>query len=140
MFEYFIKKGDVRRASPDKSLVKSLIEGAEKDIKFFNNLKIDENSARKLMVNYYDILGGILEAIASIDGYKIYLHEAFTFYLKEIKNEEVISIKLDRFRRIRNLINYYGKDISIEETKENIGEIKKIISDLMNKYLREYDG
>ena len=30
--------------------------------------------------------------------------------LKE-KQEELISIKFDRFRKIRNQINYYGKDI-----------------------------
>ena len=76
----------------------------------------------------------ILEAVSIIKGYKIYSHEAYTYFLQEIK-EDLISVKFDRFRKIRNSINYYGKDISIEETKENISEIKKMINLLIKKYL-----
>ena len=80
----------------------------------------------------------ILEAISIIDGFKIYSHEAFTYFLKE-KGEEVLSTKFDRFRKIRNSINYYGKDISIEETKENIEEIKEMIKSLIKKYLGDLE-
>src|SRR3989344_5153772 len=93
---------------------------------FFKGIEINENSARKIVTNYYDILRSILEAIASIDGYKVYSHEAFTYYLKE-KNEEVISIKFDRLRKIRNGINYYGNSISVGEAKEIVDDIKRII-------------
>ena len=69
------------------------------------------------MSNYYDILRSILETIAILDRCKIYSHEAFTYFLKE-KDENIIVNKFDRFRKIRNKINYYGKNISIEKTKE----------------------
>jgi len=133
-FEDFIKRKLVRRASKDMALVKSLINNIKRDIKFLDELEINENSSRKLMGNYYDSLREVLEAISTIDGYKIYSHEAFTYFLKE-KGEEILSIKFDRFRKIRNSINYYGEDISIEETKENIEEIKRIIKSLVEKYL-----
>ncbi len=134
-FEDFIKRGQVRTASINKALAKSLIKNTKKDIKFLNSLIIDEQSSRKLMVNYYDALRSILEAVSAIEGYKIYSHEAFTYFLKE-KNEEILSNKFDRFRKIRNSINYYGEDISIEDTKDNIKEIKKIIKILLDKYLK----
>jgi len=134
-FEDYIKEGQVRRTTKDLSLVKSLVDSAKKDLRFLSELEINDDSSRKIMVNYYDVLRSILEAIASIDGYKIYLHDAFTYYLKEIKEEEVLAIKFDRFRKIRNSINYYGKSISIDEAKENIEEIKNIIDRLINKYL-----
>ncbi len=134
-FEDFIKRGQVRTASINKALAKSLIKNTKKDIKFLNSLIIDEQSSRKLMVNYYDALRSILEAVSAIEGYKIYSHEAFTYFLKE-KNEEILSTKFDRFRKIRNSINYYGEDISIEDTKDNIKEIKKIIKILLDKYLK----
>jgi len=133
-FEDFIKEGQVRRAFKDIGLIKSLVNNAHRDLKFLESLNIDENSSRKIMVNYYDVLRSILEAIALKDGYKIYLHDAFTYYLIE-KKEQVLSIKFDRFRRIRNSINYYGKNISIDEAKENIYDIKKIIKELIKKYL-----
>ena len=134
-FGEFIKKGLVRKTSSDFILAKSLLFTGKKDLKFIDTLEINENSSRKIMTNYYDILRSILEAIASIEGFKIYSHEAFVFFLKE-KGEETLASKFDRFRKIRNSINYYGKDISVEETKENIKEIQKIIKTLINKYLQ----
>ncbi len=134
-FEDFIKQGLVRRSSKDKALAKALVQNAKKDIKFLDGLPINEISSRKLMTNYYDILRSVLEAISTIDGYKIYSHEAFTYFLKE-KGDGVLSTKFDRFRKIRNSINYYGEDISIEETKENIEEIKNMIKILTDKYIR----
>lgn len=135
-FGDFIKMGQVRRASIDQPLINSLIKSAKKDLEFLNNLEINEGSARKMMVNYYDVLRSVLEAISSLNGYKVYSHEAFVYFLKE-RGEETISDKFDRFRQIRNKINYYGKEISAEEAKENIEEIKKIIAALIKKNLNK---
>lgn len=109
---------------------------AEIDLKFLSGLEINQNSARKIMTNYYDVLRSILEAIAAIDGYKVYSHEAFKYFLIE-KSELVIAEKFDRFRRIRNGLNYYGKNITPEEVKENVGEIIKLINELKKKYLQQ---
>lgn len=138
MFKDFINKELVRRTSKDIPLIKSIINNVKRDIIFLNDLGINENSSRKIMGNYYDSLREVLEAISIMDGYKIYSHEAFTHFLKE-KGEELLSIKFDRFRKIRNSINYYGKDISIEETKENIEEIKEMIKNLIKKYLGDLE-
>ena len=131
----FINKQQVRKATKDISLAKSLLLNAKSDIEFLDRLEIDTISARKIMCNYYDVLRSILEAITALDGYKIYLHEAFTFYLKG-KGENVFAEKFDRFRKIRNGINYHGKGISIEEAKENKDQIKKLIGLLIEKYLK----
>ena len=131
-----IKMGQVKKASPDISLIKSLQETAESDRRFLKGIELKNDSARKLMTNYYDILRSILEAIASLNGYKIYSHEAFTSFLKE-KKEDHMAEKFDRFRRIRNGIAYYGKNISVEEAKELIKEIKALTEELENKYLKE---
>ena len=135
-FADFIEKGLVKKISKDKSLARALLQNSEKDIEFLDSLKVNENSVRKIMTNFYDVLRSILEAVSAIKEYKIYSHEAYVYFLQEI-GEELLAIKFDRFRRIRNSINYYGKDISIEETKENIFEIKKMINILIRKYLGE---
>jgi|SRR3989344_4759539 len=132
----FIEKGMVRKSTKDISLAKSLILTANIDLMFLKNLEINDNSARKIMTNYYDVLRSLLEAISCLDGYKIYSHEAFFFLLKE-KGENQIAQKFDRFRKIRNSINYYGKNISVEEVKENKEEIIKIIDTLKIKFLKE---
>ncbi len=133
-FEDFIQKGHVRKSMPDKALAKSLISTAEQDLTFLKTLKIDDNSARKIMTNYYDVLRSIVEAIASLEGYKVYSHEAFTYFLKD-KKEDLPAEKFDRFRKIRNKINYYGKSISAIEVKEHISQIIQVIEELKRKYL-----
>ncbi len=131
-----MKKGQIRRATKDIALAKSLVNGAENDVSFLKTIELNEISARKVMTNYYDVLRSILEAIAILDGYKIYAHEAFTDYLKE-KGDATIAIKFDRLRKIRNGINYYGKSISVEEVKENIKLIEGVIHQMKEKYLKE---
>ena len=134
-FQDFIKSGEVRRAEIDKVLAKSILNTSKSDLLFFNNLKINENSARKIVSNCYDILRSVLEAISALDGYKIYSHEAFTYFLQEL-GENDISLKFDRLRKIRNNITYYGKSISTEEAKDIISEIKTLINSLKPKYLK----
>ena len=135
-FQDFIEHGLVRKASPDSALVKSLLFTAEEDLKFLESLEITSTSSRKIMSNYYDTLRSILEAIALLEGYKIYSHEAFAYFLKE-KGQEILAKKFDRFREIRNKINYYGKVISVEEAKEYSEEIKKMILLLKKTYLQK---
>ena len=135
-FEDFIKLGQVRRASRDEQLAKSLLKETVIDMEFFGDLEINEKSARKLVSNYYDFLRSILEAMAALDGYKVYAHEAFTYCLKK-KNEEAAAGKFDRFGLLRNKINYYGRIISVQEAKDAIESIKDSIDYLIKKYLGE---
>ncbi len=133
-FENFIKENKARKSSIDYPLIKSLRSSAENDLKFLNSLEINYQSARKIMSDYYEILRSLVEALAMLEGYKVYSHEAFTYFLLKIE-ENKLSLSFDRFRKIRNSINYYGKDISPEEVKENVKEIKELIKYLQEKYL-----
>jgi len=137
-FDNFIQEGKVRKASVDRNLIKSLSKTADNDLSFLKRLEIDETSSRKIMTGYYDVLRSVLEAVACLKGYKIYNHEAFTEFLKSL-DENNQAIKFDRLRRIRNKINYYGEDISVEETKENINDIKEMIKIMKSKYLGDLE-
>lgn len=134
-FKDFIREGIARKTTKDNLLIKSLVKTSEEDLKFISKLELTEISARKIMSNYYDILRAILEALAILKGYKIYSHEAFTSFLEFI-GEKNISEQFDRFRRIRNQINYYGKDISVEEVRENSEKIEILINKIKNKYFK----
>lgn len=134
-FDDFVVKGQARKVSKDMALAKSLLKMADQDTGYLKGLVVNEISARKLVSNYYDVLRSILEAIAILDGYKVYSHEAFTYFLK-YKGEPILAEKFDRFRKIRNGINYYGKDIGVEEAKENIKDIVRLIFELRAKYLK----
>ena len=136
-FNDFIKQGKAKKGEIDSSLAKSIIEMVETDRKFLDKLKVNEMSARRLMCDYYETLRAIIEAIAALEGIKSYSHEAFTYYLKEKKNENYIADKFDRYRKIRNQLTYYGKTIPPKEAKNNIADIQKLLMILKERYLKE---
>lgn len=132
-FEDFIGKGQVKKGASDYMLSDSLIKCAKKDLSYLETLSINEDSARKVMISYYDTLRSVLEAIAAREGYKFYSHEAYAFYL-QTKYESTLSLKFDRLRKIRNKLSYYGENISPEEVKEYKEEIKKMIKKIMELF------
>ena len=132
----FLKEGKVKRSKVDCGLIGSLVETSRDDLKFLNSLKISDISARKVMSGYYDVLRSILEAVCLKRGFKVYSHEAFTAFLVSI-GEDVFGRKFDRFRKIRDAINYYGKDISVLEVRANVLEIKLLIKGIYDKFLKE---
>ncbi len=136
-FDDFIKQGIVKKGEKDKILAKALIVLIKNDRKILDNIPINDISARRLMCDYYDLLRMLIGAIAALDGIKSYSHEAFTYFLKDIKKEDIISEKFDRYRLIRNRLEYYGKNISQEEASKNIEDIKDLIKILKEKYLKE---
>ena len=135
-FQDFIEQGKVRKGNPDIPKSKSLVETSNNNLEVFENIDITETSAQTITANYYEALREIIEAICLKEVFKVYSHEAFTFFLKE-KNEELLSMKFDNYRKIRNSINYYGEKIQIEEAKAAKENILEIIKILKNRYLKE---
>tara|TARA_Y100000034_G_C6612221_1_gene266634 strand:+ start:57 stop:305 length:249 start_codon:yes stop_codon:yes gene_type:complete len=68
----------------------------------------------------------LLEALTIKNKYKIYNPECYTSFLKEILKESEKAEEFDELRKIRNNINYYGKEISIIEGKQVIDRINKL--------------
>ena len=136
-FNDFIKERKARRATPDRLMAESIIKNTVDDLKFLETTKITELSKRKIVSNYYDSMRSLLEVISILKGYKIYSHEAFTSFLREELNEIGLSIKFDRFRKIRNGLNYYGKSIQLNEAMEIVNGIKNMINELRQKYIKK---
>jgi len=136
-FEDFIKEGKVRKATPDRFMAESIIKNTFEDLKFLEQTKLTELSKRKLVTNYYDSLRSLLEAISILKGYKIYSHEAFTYFLKDELHQNILSLKFDRFRKIRNGLNYYGKSIQLNEAKEIIEELNRVINEIKQKFIKK---
>ena len=73
------------------------------------------------------------EAIGYSKGYKFLDHESIGYFLRDILKEQSVYVKFDRYRKLRNGINYYGEEIDIETVKEAIIEIPKLIK-VLEKY------
>ena len=60
--------------------------------------------------------------------------KCYTAFLKEILGESLKGDEFDDIRKIRNSVDYYGKELSIEESKKTIEKIRiliKFIGELM---------
>ena len=129
------EKRFVKEIKIDKSLIHSLIESSKKKIESNKRLMLDQITASTKVGIAYESIREVLESLAIKMGFKIYNHECFCSFLDEICKDRSSSIEFNRFRMIRNQINYYGKDISIEEAKSIIKEITLLRKKIINKYL-----
>jgi hypothetical protein len=133
-FEDFIINGKVILGESDIQKSKALIIMSNKNILGLKRLKIDNVTSSTVLSSSYESLRQILEAICLLKGYKVYSHEAYVYYLLKI-NEENISNKFNRLRKLRNGINYYAKDVSSKVSKDAFIEIQEICEYLKKKYL-----
>ena len=131
------KVGIIKTVEKDMSLIRSLIRLSENDEKVTKKIKLTDLSARMIILNNYDILRMILEAISIDNGLKIYSHEGYAYFLKEL-NEGIVSGKFDRLRKLRNKLSYYGEDLSVNEVKMIIGDIIGMKNYLKEKYLKKF--
>jgi len=124
----------VKRTSIDRPRAKSMIEISKSDLKASLLIPLKEESKRIVFRELYEVLKEYIEAIGYLKGYKFLDHISITYFLKEILNETSLSEKFDRYRRLRNGINYYGEDIDFSSAKEALESIPKLIN-YLNKYI-----
>lgn len=118
-----INKKIARQTKEDIELIKSLTKTSEDKLSSANLLNLSNVTAVSKLSLCYDSLREILEALAISKGYKIYNHECYTGFLKEIINDSDLAENFDRLRLLRNGVNYYGQSLSINDAKESIEEL-----------------
>ncbi|MEM3405794.1 MAG: hypothetical protein QW117_02360 [Candidatus Pacearchaeota archaeon] len=126
-----LKQRIVKETKEDKNLVKSLLETAEIKLKSADFLA-DEFFISKISL-LYDSLREILEALAIKKGFKIYNHECYVAFLKEIMGLSREADIFNDLRKTRNDINYYRRKLEKEEAKVIIEKLKNLISKFKNR-------
>jgi len=125
-----------KNVNPDVEMIISLTKSSRNKLESESKLNMSNVTANSKLSLAYDSLRELLEALALKNGYKVYNHECYTAFLKEIIKENYKADEFDDIRKIRNAVNYYGKEISVEEANEIIAKIKKLrmgISSLLEK-------
>ena len=111
---------------PDIEMIKSLIRSSKNKLNSESRLEMSDVTAASKLSLAYDSLRELLEALALKNGYKVYNHECYTAFLKEIVKESGKGDEFDEIRKIRNSVNYYGKEISADEAEKIIERIKSL--------------
>lgn len=133
-FDECLKKKIAKEVKADEELIASLIKTSKNKLYSEEKLELSEMTLSSKISLLYDSLRELLEALAIKNGYKIYNHECYTYFLKEIMNESVKGDEFDELRKIRNAVNYYAKDIDVREGKtvlERMKTLRKRISQLL---------
>lgn len=120
-----IAKRIAKGIKEDRNLINSAGEIA--DIKIRSADALPDSLFYGKISLLYDGLREYLECVALESGYKVYNHECYVAFLKEIKGLSGEADIFDKLRKIRNGINYYGRKIGLEEAKEIIKELKSLI-------------
>lgn len=129
-----IRKGYVKKIPKQTERAKSLLKSSQQAIATAKEIQLKESTLKTIFRELYEGFREYCEAIGYFKGYKFLSHETITYFLDEILEEKEISLKFDRYRKLRNKINYYGENISQETVKEALFGIPKLI-DSLKKYL-----
>ncbi|MGM5482239.1 MAG: hypothetical protein ACQESF_02145 [Nanobdellota archaeon] len=128
-FRECIKKRIVRETKQDLNKTDSFLEIINNKIKSADFLPYKLHYSKITLL--YDAMRMILEILALQKGYKVYNHECYTAFLKEIMGLSEKGDMYDKLRKVRNNINYYGEAISVEESKTIISDTKELIEFFM---------
>jgi len=118
------KRGLVKEVRPDSALISSLTKSSAKKLESERLLPLNATTAASKITLAYDAVRELMEAVALKQGYKIYNHECYCALFKEVLERSGLGDEFDSFRRIRNAVNYYGKDVPPTEAGVLVGRMR----------------
>ena len=120
------RKKIVKEVNAEREMINALIKASNNKLSSEKQLYMSPTTASSKLSLAYDSLRELLEALALQESFKIYNHECYTAFLKEIIQESNLEDDFEEIRKVRNAVNYYGKDISVSEAQDIIIEIIKL--------------
>ena len=131
-----IADGYTRIIPSDRLRAKSLTKAATQALYSAQKLAIETETLKTILRELYEALRQYCEAIGYIQGYKFTSHEVISIFLEEVLKEQKLATRFDRYRKLRNGINYYGDDISEVTIREALKDIPEMIKQLEKYYPR----
>ena len=125
-----------KKIKPDEEKIKSLLKASKRKLESEERLGMDEVTSTSKFSLAYESLRELLEALAIKNGYKIYNHECYTYFLKEVLNQSEKGDDFDAIRKVRNGVNYYAKELPPQQAEKIIKQAKEL-RNFINKLLEE---
>ena len=121
----------MRYKRPDKKNALSIINAAEREMKFTLSLRLTEESGSTIVRNIYECFRMVGDALLVLKGISSKDHLAPIDELTklQLKTSRPIII-IDNLRRLRHNINYYGYKPGLEEVEDAISIAKTIFQTL----------
>ncbi len=129
-FQLSLENGKARKVQANKQRAESLFLSSVQEVKTAGIIPLKKETSKTILRELYEGIREYCEAIGYLRGFKFLDHESICFFLSNFLGELSISKKFDRYRKLRNGINYYGDDIEIETVKEALLEIPLLLDQL----------
>lgn len=133
-FEFYIKKGTIRKVSVDEYKAKSLVEDStnKRDFlsKIMKKMSVDEINANFVVEQMYDIVMQIIRSKLILEGYKASgegAHMVEVSYLRKLGFNEEEVIFVNNLRFFRNEIKYEGRKFELDYAIRVLNLVDKII-------------
>lgn len=131
-----IQRNVVKEVKEDNNLKEGLIKESQKKKETDKIIPLNDITASTKISIIYDVLRETLEAVAIVKGYKVYNHECYVYFLKEVLKESYWGDEFDQFSIIRNDLSYNGKNVTAAEAKLILEKMKALEEKITNKYLK----
>ena len=129
-FEFSLNHGKVKKVGINNIRALSLFKSSIQAVETVKKIPLNINTSKTILRELYEGLREYCEAIGYLHGYKFLDHESIGFFLRDVLKEKSGFKKFDRYRRLRNGINYYWDSVEVEIVKEAILEVPKLIGEL----------
>lgn len=136
-FKYYLKKGVIRKLTPDKPRSKFLVKESEVSLEGLKErikiIGINNKNANSIIKDCYDIMMELVRAKLLLEGYSSsgrYAHEGEISYLQKLGFPDSEISFLNGLRYYRNSVTYYGKILDKEYAKKVFDFLKKIVGKL----------
>ncbi|MCD4759564.1 hypothetical protein K8R33_01615 [archaeon] len=138
-FDEFVRKGIVKKQSPDKSRAEFLIKESKNSyiliLDILDKIKLSDKNANMFVKSCYDILMELIRAKMLLEGYNASgfgAHEAEVSYTRNLGFKESEVQFLDGIRYFRNGMIYYGEIIDKEYAEKVLKFLEKNYKKLKN--------
>lgn len=130
----------MRYKIPDRKNALSIIEAAERDMKFTLTMEATEESGPTIIRNIYECFRMLGDALLLSRGIESKDHVAPIKELIKLRVETERPISLiDNLRRLRHNINYYGYKPKIAEAEDVISLAEKTFQPLSKAVKKEIE-
>lgn len=120
--DQWLRTGLVRRRQADIPRIRSMLEVAEMRALTAVQITITERSAISVFSELYEAIRQLGDAHLWLQNLEPRDHEVSLAALQAMTVKEAAQLNhLDRFRRIRNDVNYRGHRTSVEQAQEILG-------------------
>ncbi len=116
----------VEKRTRDKELAKSLFKIALDRFRFLTSKEEKEENLVFVLEGIYEVILELCHSILAVNGFKTLSHEcAIEFLRGKYLNDYEVEF-LQRLRKLRHGVKYYGKIVEYEDTKANLERSKQI--------------